>query len=208
MIILLGLPKSGTMSFQKLFEDLGYNSYHHYDDDKGYIGSLIKYNKLLKKPLLTGFKSTDVITQMDVCIDRRNAFWPQITLFKQIYFENQDSIFILNKRDPQKILNSFKKWIHYNDSFHKRLLKYNRELLNNDSDEAFFNFVTKHYTEVETFFSQYPDSKFIIFDIEKDNIEKLKKYIEIKDFKKLPHENKSVSDEEDKSITSAENINN
>lgn len=28
MIILIGLPKSGTSSFQKLFTSLGYSSYH------------------------------------------------------------------------------------------------------------------------------------------------------------------------------------
>jgi len=28
MIILLGFPKSGTASFQKLFIELGYKSYH------------------------------------------------------------------------------------------------------------------------------------------------------------------------------------
>ena len=37
MIILLGFPKSGTSSFQKLFTDLGYKSYHYQHPKYGYI---------------------------------------------------------------------------------------------------------------------------------------------------------------------------
>ena len=97
MIILVGFPKSGTSSFQKLFTDLGYNSYHHLTTKHGYIGTMIHNNKLMNKPLLYGFLDTDVITQLDVCIDENNHYWPQITDYEQLYNENPDSVFILNK---------------------------------------------------------------------------------------------------------------
>ena len=45
MIILIGFPKSGTSSFQKLFQTLGYRSYHWKKDDK-YIGMMIYKNKI------------------------------------------------------------------------------------------------------------------------------------------------------------------
>lgn len=45
MIILLGFPKSGTSSFQKLFTNLGYKSYHQ-DKQSKKIAMLIKNNKL------------------------------------------------------------------------------------------------------------------------------------------------------------------
>lgn len=106
-----------------------------------------------------------------------------------MYNENQDSIFILNKRDPKKLLSSFKRW----NKLHERLLKNNPELLNNRSEESFINFVTKHYNDVETFFSQYPNSKFITFDIENDNLEKLKPYIDLKNIQCFPHENINVN---------------
>jgi hypothetical protein len=184
MIILLGFPKSGTSSFQKLFINLGYNSYHWTKVDK-YIGTMIYKNKKMNKPLLNDFLDTDVITQMDVCIDEKNAYWPQITDFAQLYNENPDSIFILNKRDPMKLLLSFKKWNNLN----QRLIKYNPELLNNMTDKSFIDFVIKHYTDIETFFSRFPNSKFISFDIENDKLEKLNKYIDLKKIKEFPHEN-------------------
>ena len=44
MIILLGMPKSGTSSFQELFTILGYNSYH-WEKEGEYIGKMIENNK-------------------------------------------------------------------------------------------------------------------------------------------------------------------
>jgi hypothetical protein len=82
MIILLGFPKSGTFSFQKLFIELGYNSYH-WLTKHGHIGTMIYKNKQMNKPLLNDFLITDVITQMDVCIDENNNYWPQITDYEQ-----------------------------------------------------------------------------------------------------------------------------
>ena len=39
---------------------------------------MIKENYINNKPLLNDFSDKDVITQMDVCIDKDNAYWPQI----------------------------------------------------------------------------------------------------------------------------------
>lgn len=141
----------------------------------------------MNKPLLNDFLNTDVITQMDVCIDENNNYWPQITDYEQLYNENPDSIFILNKRDPRKILSSFKNW----NKLHERLIRYNPELLNNITDESFIDFVIKHYTNIETFFSKLPNSKFITFDIENDKLDKLNKYIDLKQIKQFPQENKN-----------------
>jgi hypothetical protein len=186
MIIFLGLPKSGTTSFQYLFEFLGYNSYH-WTKGEEYIGMIIYKNKISNKKLLNGFLENDVITQMDVCMDNKNEYWPQITDFMQLYYENPESIFILNKREPTELLDSFKRW----NGLNQRLVKYNPEILDDYSDNAFINFVKNYYQEVEMFFKKHPNSKFIIYDINNDNIEKLKKYIDIKDIKMLPHYNKN-----------------
>jgi hypothetical protein len=147
MIILLGLPKSGTTSFNYLFTQLGYTSYHWTKHNK-YIGMIIKNNKKHNKPLLTGFNKNDCITQMDICIDNINAYWPQIHDYKQLYYENKDSIFILNKRDPIKFLSSFKRW----NNLDKRLYKYNPEMITNKTNEGFIYFVNRHYQNVTTFF--------------------------------------------------------
>lgn len=186
MILLIGFPKSGTSSFQSLFNKMGYKSIHwKYDKSDKYIGSVIKANKKNNVPLLTGFLNYDCITQMDVCISKEHCYWPQIVDYKQLYYENKDSVFILNKRNPKKILLSFKRWGRYD----QRLYKYNPELINDKTDEGFIHFVETHYAEVEYFFSQQPDAKFIAYDIENDNIDKLKKYIDTKNMLEFPKEN-------------------
>ena len=181
MILLLGLPKCGTSSFQYLFESLGYTSHHyHYNGKTKHVGMIIYHNKINNRPLLHGFSDNDVITQMDVCKSKECSYWPQILDYKQLHKENPNSIFILNKRNPKKILESFKNYKNYIG----RLFKYSPELIVDKTDNGFINFVNKFYADVEKYFLSYPDTKFITYDIENDKIEKLKKYIDIKDFKK------------------------
>ena len=183
MIILLGLPKSGTTSFTMLLNDLKIcNKVYHWRKDKEYIGKIINDNKLKNKPLLDGFTKNDCITQFDVCLSKELNFWPQIHDFKQLYYENPDSIFILNKRDPNKIFKSFKKWFEYD----KRIFKYNPRLFKTLDEKGFVDFVLNHYNDVESFFESKPKSKFISFDIENDDIKKLNKYIYTSEFKMLP----------------------
>jgi hypothetical protein len=185
MILLFGFPKSGTTSFQKFFTELGYHSLH-WVCDKGYIGTLIQKNKNNNIPLLTGLEEYDCITQMDVCVSKTDCYWPQLVDYKQLYYENKDSIIILNKRCPKKILSSFKRW----NKFNERLNTYNPELINDKTDEGFINFIEKHYYDVETFFKTIPEAKFITCDIENDNvIEKLQKYLDTKNILTFPKEN-------------------
>jgi len=187
MIILVGLPKSGTSSFQELFKQLNFTTYH-WKKNGEYIGSLIKTNKLNNRPLLNDFSYTDCITQMDIC-NHECSYWPQIVDYKQIYYENPDAIFILNKRDPNKLLKSFKEW----QGLYTRLHKYSPELIHDKTDEGFINFVSKYYFEIENFFNSKKDVKFIVYDIEKDTIDKLKKYIDIKNISVMPHSNKNMN---------------
>ncbi len=189
MIILLGLPKSGTTSFQKLFNILNYKTYH-WTYNNEYIGKIMMNNIKKKKPLLFGFNNNVCITQMDCCIDNNNNFWPQITHYKQLYEQNRDAIFILNKRDKYKILNSFKKWTNGGHLLINRILKYNPELFKSNittDDEKLLTLIDNHYNNIEDFFKNKPDAKFIIYDIENDDINKLKKYIDIKNITTLPH---------------------
>jgi hypothetical protein len=184
MILLIGLPKSGTTSFQYLFKSLGYKSYHWKKDNK-FIGMMIRANMVNKKPLLCDFSNHDAITQMDVCVSKENSYWPQIENYKQLYEENPDSIFILNKRDPKNLLSSFKRWNNYD----KRLFEFSPHIVECKTDEGFINFVNDFYTEIEAYFSSIPNCKFLTFDIENDKIEKLNRYIDIKGFKQFPKKN-------------------
>jgi len=187
MIILIGFPKSGTTSFQTMFEKLGYNSIH-WKCSEGYIGRIIKRNKENGRPLLTGLSDKyNCITEMNVCISKKYCYWPQIVDYKQLYQENPDALFILNKRDPMKIHSSFQRWGNYD----KRLYKYNSEGLDECSESGFIRLIPKHYSDVEEFFGSLEEGKckFVSYDIEKDSIEKLKPYMDLGDFTVLPHEN-------------------
>jgi len=184
MIILLGMPKCGTSSFQELFTILGYKSYHWKKENK-YIGTMIKNNKKNKNPLLCDFLETDVITQMDICINNNNCYWPQIVDYKQIIKENPDAIYILNKRNPEDLLSSFKNW----NNLQERLFKYNPDIFADKTDKGFIEFVENFYLEIESYFKENQNVKFISYDINNDKIEKLKKYIDIKNVKILPKKN-------------------
>jgi hypothetical protein len=175
MILLIGFPKSGTSSFQVLFQNCGYKTFHWMYYEK-YIGTIIKDNKNNKKPLLHGLEHVDCITQMDVCMSANDCYWPQITDYKQLYHENKNAIFILNKREPNDLLRSFKQY----NSLDKRLYTFNPELVEDKTDIGFVNFVNNHYKNVECFFSSVPNAKFVVYDLYNDNIDKLKTYINLK----------------------------
>ena len=192
-IILLGLPKSGTMSFQCMFESLGMRSIHQLTEDNQQIAMIIKQNKEDNLPLFTGVEEFDCITELNVCYSEKENYWPQIYDFKQIYNENPNALFILNKRDKFKILNSFKNWNYQGVSLYDRFLKYNPDIVSENSDEAFLNFIDSHYSKIASFFEQLPKANFVEFDIEKDNIKKLKVFFDIGNLKKLPFENSRKS---------------
>lgn len=189
MIILIGFPKSGTSSFQKLFEMLGYNS-AHFTYNNELIAKIIQRNKKNGRKLLSGL-NVDCITQLDVCVTRKNNYWPQITDYKRLYNENKDAIFILNKRNVNELLDSFKRWNKI--GLDTKFYNFNPELFKNipgsTRDEKVINLFKKHYRRIEKFFASKPNAKFISFDINNDPITKLSKYIDIKNIKEFPHEN-------------------
>ena len=199
MIILLGLPKSGTTSFHVLFGLMGYRSFHWNFYDK-YVGEMIHSCKLSHKPLLS-FLPEDTtrlaITQMDICISEEYNFWPQVTDYQQLWTENPGAIYILNVRDKHKILDSWRRWNHLDH----RILKYNPELASlnanivanstnlGELDQYLLRFIEKHYDTIREFLRSH-NAKWIEYDIEKDNVEKLRKYIDIPaHINALPHEN-------------------
>jgi len=183
-IILLGMPKSGTSSFQELFTKLGYKSYHWTKGNQS-IGKMIENNKKNKKPLLCDFLDSDVITQMDVCVSKDKCYWPQIVDYEQIINENPNAIFILNKRNPEELLSSFKRW----GNLDKRLFTYNPDIIADKTDKGFIEFVNNFYLKIELYFKENQNLKFISYDINNDKVEKLKKYIDIQEFSTLPKVN-------------------
>ena len=202
MIILMGFPKTGTISFQNLFEKLNFKSYHQMYKNKS-ISLLMKKQIKLNKNLLDFIPKNErdktCLTQIDHCIvckingkKKLINFWPQLTHYKELYYQNKDAIFILNKRNSKSLLLSFKREMYDNKSLYNRFIKYNNHLLpkNGTNDEKMLYLFKNHYKNIINFFNK-KECKFIIYDLETDNINKLKKYIDIKNIKELPHEHKS-----------------
>ena len=195
LVILLGFPKSGTSSFQKLFSDLGYKSYH-WNSEKGYVGVIIRENITSGRKPFSGFYSDDdedvAFTQMDICVSPKENVWPQMDYLNEIYEEYPHAVYILNYRKPERIAKSFRRW----GDLMPRFRKYNSHLFLDKNEEnndfEFEGIVYTHFENVNRFFSE-KDAKFVVYDIENDELEKISKYVDIKGITRFPHENKNKS---------------
>lgn len=185
--ILLGFPKSGTMSFHQLFENMNMKS-AHWEIPEGYVGELVYKARSENKKLLHYLDDYDAITQMDVCISPEINYWPQIDLVEELAEQYPSSTFILNTRSPAHILKSIKNW----GNLYHRIIE-NQDFEGTDAltnDDKILNWINEHFIRVRQVFSD--QSNFIEFDIEKDSIEKLRKPLNIPvDITEFPHVNAS-----------------
>lgn len=176
--ILLGFPKSGTSSFQYLFEQMGYNSGHWVYKDE-YIGVMINHADTKDVKLFTYLKELDCITQMDVCVSQDINFWHQITHLEKIKKQYPNTKFILNVRDKFKVLNSMKNWINNDKSYFDRILEFNNivEYVGKTKEDKILNWIEDHHENVRSLFKE--NKNFIEYNIETDSIEKLRDFIKI-----------------------------
>lgn len=187
-IILLGFPKSGTSSFQDLFELMGLKSVHwHYGKNREFhVGSSMYKARSEGKPLFHYLKQFDCVTQMDVCLNAQLNYWPQVDLLEEIYGQYPDAIYILNTRPTDKILKSIQKWGDLQD----RILEYHdiKSYRGSSADEKVCNWMEDHFARVRTLFAGNPN--FIEFNIERDSLEDLRDLIEIPPhITAFPHKN-------------------
>ena len=200
-IFVLGFPKAGTKSLHYLFRAIGCESIHWncnnnehinkacanfeilrqenvvYDKDKtrflGYLMDLAhRNNKSLLHFVQTKYRA---FAQMDVCWQDINV-WPQLIWYKLLYHQYPDSLFILNHRNMDHHIQSISYWT----DLRKRIYKHDVPGLPKGigmKDAEIKEWMLRHYCNVETFFSQYAPDSFLKFDIEKDNVTKLEKFL-------------------------------
>ena len=123
MIIFVGFPKAATCSFSHLFQQLGLKTYHWVKGNR-YLGMIIRENKRLNRPLLTGLEDADVLIQLDVCMPGGYCYWPQLEDVNIIRKQYPDAHLILNWRDPLYLLRSFKGQCANGIPLNERLFKY------------------------------------------------------------------------------------
>ena len=74
-----------------------------------------------------------------------------------------------------------------------KLFTYNPEIIDNNTDKGFIDFVNNFYFEIELYFKENTNIKFISYDINNDKVEKLKKYIDIPKNCTFPKKNVNVN---------------
>jgi len=180
-IILIGFPKAGTSSFHKSFTSAGIPSYHQFLYKKSnVIGKILLDNFSNNANILKGFpEQSFALTEINFT-SIGQSFWPQLNydLLQQLLEEDKSVHFILNYRDPTKLINSMKRW---HNNFHYRLIKNDIPGLpcgKGKTDSELQDWVRNHYELVRNKFSK--SDRYIELNIE-DNLvrEKLSKFLKI-----------------------------
>ena len=183
MILIIGFPKAGTTSFDDLLKQLGYRTLHSHTEDHSVIaGELIERARQENKPLLHYVEALGyhAVTELNFSIHPK-TYWPQFTCIHDI-IRNYDITYILNKREIHK---------------HARCLKtlYIDEIMKRDNHLTgdIETIIMNYYDNIKKMIQQY-DRKYIEYNIDTDDITKLKSYIDIKDITQFPHVNKTAYD--------------
>ena len=191
LIILIGFPKAGTSSLHHLFKQLGMDSSHGGAGDPGCLGDILRTKYESTGNLLDDAPPDAAWCELTGPWHWPRLFFPQL-LFRQMAEERPDTLFILNYRNPDSLLSSWRRW---SPNLCEAMLKYRSDLLQSykgSADARMKAFMVRHYCDVRSFFAERSDLKFIEIDIEDGNIEPLGRYLDLGGITKLPHCNKNV----------------
>ena len=163
----VGFPKSGTSTIQEACTKSNLKSAHWYGPE-GYCGELIYKRYLAGEDPLLDFAAYDVMAQSDVCRPVEGVnFWPNldIALLLTIRHYHPECSFILNIRDPDKIISSISRW----NNLRKRITQ--ADIIGlpagyGGEDAHLRNWIEGHYRACRSVFGN--DKKFVELPIESD----------------------------------------
>jgi len=161
----IGFPKAGTSTIHTACRRSGLSS-AHWKAKEGACGKLIYERYLQGEDPLWDLRDYDVITQADICRPRENLnFWPNLdfALLRQIRRYHPACVFILNWRDPKKIISSISRW----SDLRRRLTEADIIGLPRGfgaEDAHLLTWINSHYAACREFFSS--DRHFTEIDIE------------------------------------------
>ena len=182
-IFIIGFNKTGTRTLHNYFEKNGYLSIHW---EYRRLAKKIKYNYENNNPLLSGYEQYKVYSDME---DHINYNYAHITYFKELDKQYPNSKFILNIRNVDNWIKSRNRHMDgkYKDYFLFRL-KITIEELNKKWRDEYY----QHCNNVINYFKN--TSKLLIFDIEKDKVNKLNEFFPefILSSKYYTHEGKTI----------------
>jgi len=184
VFIVIGFPKCGTSSLQIYFKDSGKIAYHN--TIKGeYIGELIFNAKKKKKPLLSYIQKCDALTQIDCNASRTTLFYyPQLSDVPIIEQQYPNCKFILNVRNSIDWVKSISYWGKLKKNYIEHYLpagvgKNNIHLI---------SWYKRHKRHMMNYFRNKPE-KLLIYDIDKDKVDKLNQFCGYDKVTKFPHLN-------------------
>lgn len=166
-IFIIGFNKTGTRSLHNFFQKNQIKSIHW---DRGRIARRIKNNYNNNIPLLNEYNEYIVFSDME---DYKKLNYAHIDYYQELYRQYPNSKFILNIRDVENWIKSRNN--HLNGFYTKELCslyKLNKNELNDLWRKIYF----KHMNDVLNFFENKPSS-LLIFNIEKDNIQKVIEFL-------------------------------
>jgi len=177
-ILIVGFPKSGTTSLHYAFDKSGLISYHQNYLKKEKIGDILYKNYFETSNIFSSFQTAVAITQADY-IKGQVAVYPQLDYNLLLNTFRQSSVkFILNYRDPKKIINSFNRW---HNNARKRLIDANVPGLPagfGNKDSEIEKWIEDHFKFCREQFSN--SKKFLEIDIESNNVkQKLESFLDI-----------------------------
>jgi len=164
---IIGFNRTGTRSLDAFFASNGQSSVHW---DQGRIARKIKNNYKNNLPLLKDYPDINVFGDIE---DYKRLNYAHMDYFKDLYNQYPDSKFILNTRDMETWIKSRN---HHLKGYYVielcKILGIDREEINRRWRKDYAD----HHKSVTEFFKDKPGSM-VIFDIEKDNIQKIVEFI-------------------------------
>jgi hypothetical protein len=165
--MVIGFPKSGTTTIHRACERSGLHSAHWRTPD-GFCGKLIYESFCADKDPLERLAEYDVIAQADVCLPPSLSYWPNLdfSVLGAVRRYHPECLFILNRRDPRKIVDSISRWTN----FRQRIVRANIIGLPSGigaKDHELQKWIEDHYAACSEKFAQ--DPHYIDVDIEAED---------------------------------------
>lgn len=187
-IFQIGFNRCGSTSLYKLFLENNVPSIHWGTSSKKPIAVLIENNYLKGRKLLEGIENFVFYSDMESIFNNK-YYCSYVSYFKLLDQNYPESKFILNTRNLNNWIKSRKNFV---SKLNGNYLKKHMEIFGKNEDEILEDWKNnwlKHHENVQEYFKN--KNNLLVFDIEKDNIDKIKKFTCLIKTDFMPHENKS-----------------
>lgn len=191
-IFQIGFNKCGTTSFYEIFQSVVYPKLNCVHWDHGFLAYSMYKNFLSNKKMLEGkYENYDFFSDMEACFleDEKEKFiYIYMNFFKRLDKEYPESKFILNIRSKENwitsrlnhycpfscIENNKVLKTPYKNYYYKQQMNFYSSSLEN-LKTIWSDQYDSHISSVKKYFKNRPED-LLIFDIEKDNLQKIKNF--------------------------------